>query len=80
MITIVHYGMGTIRPIVNILKRIGVEARSTADSGDVSEATKLILFGVGAFGQAMHGLHESRLADAVNRRVHDRIRLLGICR
>lgn len=80
MIVVVDYGMANLGSILNMFRRLGVEARATGDAAAVAAATRLILPGVGAFDQAMQRLHELRLLDVLNRRaLEDRIPILGIC-
>lgn len=53
MIAIVDYGMGNIRSLTNALDYIGAEVTCTADPGELAAADRLLLPGVGAFGDAM---------------------------
>ncbi len=80
MIVVVDYGMANLGSILNMFRRLDIEARATADAAVIATATKLILPGVGAFDQAMQRLHELRLLEVLNRRaLVDRIPVLGIC-
>jgi glutamine amidotransferase len=81
MITIVDYNMGNLGSIRNMLKKLGVESRITADPHDVARAEKLILPGVGAFDAGMDNLAAvPGLRAALDRRVlEDRVPVLGIC-
>jgi glutamine amidotransferase len=79
-IAIVDFGMGNLRSVERRLDRLGTDARVTADPDDLAHADKLVLPGVGHFGQAMQNLRALGLLDplrdaAVNRRVP----VLGIC-
>ena len=49
MISIIDYGVGNIKSIQNMLKRIGVPSLLTKRSEEISNASKLILPGVGNF-------------------------------
>ena len=53
MIHIVDYKLNNLRSIENTLRRLGHEVRVTSNPEDVRAATKLILPGVGAFGDGM---------------------------
>ena len=53
MITIVDYQMGNLRSVQKGIERVGGEARISADAGEIRDAERLILPGVGAFGDAM---------------------------
>lgn len=80
MITVVDYGMGNIGSILNMLKRIGADAAATGRPEEVGAASKLILPGVGAFGQAMANLQASGLDAVLRQRVErDGVPVLGIC-
>lgn len=80
MITVIDYGMGNIGSVLNMLKRIGVEATASRDPQGIRDASRIILPGVGAFGQAMANLAEQGLIGPLRDRVErDRVPLLGIC-
>jgi imidazole glycerol-phosphate synthase subunit HisH len=53
MIAIIDYGMGNVRSLSNALDYLGVDVVLTADPGALAEADRLLLPGVGAFGDAM---------------------------
>jgi imidazole glycerol-phosphate synthase subunit HisH len=80
VIVIVSYGMGNSGSIINILRKIGLEAVVSSDAAVISRASKLILPGVGAFDEGMKNLTESGLRVVIDRLVLDeRIPILGIC-
>jgi glutamine amidotransferase len=80
MIAVVDSGMGNLGSILNMLKKIGVEARLCADAADVGRAEKLILPGIGAFDVGMRSLASRRLIEPLNERVLlARVPVLGIC-
>jgi len=80
MIVIVDYGIGNLSSILNMLKKIGVEATISSNISDIKKAKKLILPGVGAFDNGMRNLHDSGLVPVLNKRVaKDKIPVLGIC-
>lgn len=80
MITIVDYGIGNLGSMANMLKKIGVPCRISANSDDILVAEKLILPGIGSFDQGIQSLRERALIEPLNRRVmYDRIPLLGVC-
>jgi imidazoleglycerol phosphate synthase glutamine amidotransferase subunit HisH len=69
MITIVDYGMGNLRNVVRACEAVGEKAQVTADQAVIASAEKLILPGVGAFGEAIRridglGLRESLIRHA----------------
>jgi imidazole glycerol-phosphate synthase subunit HisH len=80
MITIIDYKTGNLGSIKNILKRIGEDSAITSDKGEIAEATKLILPGVGAFDTGMKNLAELDLIDILNKKVIvEKTPVLGIC-
>ena len=60
LIVIVDYGMGNLRSVLNKLQRLGERAVISDKPEDVAAASKLILPGVGAFGDGMARLARSR--------------------
>ena len=80
MITIVDYNMGNLGSIRNMLKKVGVESRVTAEPALIAAAEKLVLPGVGAFDAGMDNLERSGVVPALRKRVlEDRVPTLGIC-
>lgn len=79
MLTIVDYGMGNLRSVQKGFERTGHAAAVVGDSAGLAAADKLVLPGVGAFGDAMAELDRRGLADAIKRHVEADKPLLGIC-
>ncbi len=79
MIVIVDYGVGNLFSLVSSFKAIGVEAIVSGDKEIICSADKIILPGVGAFGDASDKLFESGLADVVINQAKNGKPLLGIC-
>jgi imidazole glycerol-phosphate synthase subunit HisH len=79
LITIVDYGMGNLRSVQKGFERVGHEAKISARPEDVDLASKLVLPGVGAFGDGMLALNERGLADPIKRWVRGNKPFLGIC-
>jgi glutamine amidotransferase len=80
MITIVNYDMGNLGSIQNMLKKIGVQSIVTSSPDVISQATKLLLPGVGNFGRAMENLKQYDLIDILNHKVLvEKTPILGIC-
>ena len=79
MISIIDYDAGNIKSVEKALQHLGQEVVITADPQQILSSDKVILPGVGAFGDAMEKLRKSGL-DQVIRQVADRgIPFLGIC-
>ena len=79
MITIVDYKLNNLRSLENTLRRLGHDVLVTSTPDDVRAATKLILPGVGAFGDGMRNLKELGLADPFIQKVKAGTPALGIC-
>jgi imidazole glycerol-phosphate synthase subunit HisH len=79
MITIVDYKLNNLRSLENTLRRLGHDVLVTSNPEDVQAATKLILPGVGAFGDGMRNLKELGLADTFIEKVRAGTPTLGIC-
>ncbi len=79
-ITIVDYGVGNLLSIRNMLRKIGIGSRVTADPDEIRTADKLILPGVGAFAHAMDRLRKLGFEEVLRQRVLDEgVPILGIC-
>jgi glutamine amidotransferase len=80
MIIILDYGMGNLGSIVNMLKKIGAQAKVATDFNEIRNADKLILPGVGAFDTSMKRLHELGLVEILNEQVIEQKKpVLGLC-
>jgi glutamine amidotransferase len=80
MIVIIDYGMGNVGSILNMLKKIGVDAKISHNSKDIEAAEKLILPGVGAFNHGVDKLNEYKLVPLLNNKVlKEKCPILGIC-
>ncbi len=79
MTTIVDYGAGNLRSVQNTLEELGVPFEVTNSSAVVEKATKLILPGVGHFGQMLHAMDRLGLRHSVIDRVKAGVPFLGIC-
>ncbi len=79
MITIVDYQMGNLRSVQKGIERVGGQARISSDPAAIQDAEKLILPGVGAFGDAMAEINRRGLADPIRDFVTSGRPFLGIC-
>lgn len=80
MIVIVDGGLGNLGSIYNMLKKVGEKSVISSDPGEISNAEKLILPGVGSFDTAINNLRELNLIDVLNKKVlEDQVPILGIC-
>ncbi|MEA5060263.1 MAG: imidazole glycerol phosphate synthase subunit HisH [Candidatus Pelethousia sp.] len=79
MIAIINYGVGNLFSLRGSLKHLGIEAEVTADPERIDVADRIILPGVGAFGDAMEKLREHGLLPVLDRQAHSGKPFLGIC-
>lgn len=80
MITIIDYGLGNLRSLLGALEKISVPCRVSSDLDEISSSAKLILPGVGAFGDGIKNLKERHQFELLNQLVLEKkIPILGIC-
>jgi glutamine amidotransferase len=79
MIALIDYGAGNVRSVHKALEAVGAEVQITRDPDLTLTADKVVLPGVGAFGDCMAGLRRAGLVDALHRVVQMGKPLLGIC-
>jgi imidazole glycerol-phosphate synthase subunit HisH len=79
MITILDYGAGNLRSVQNTLGELGAEYELAHDAPGLAHATKIILPGVGHFGQMMRALDRMQVREALVERIRARVPFLGIC-
>ena len=78
-VTILDYGMGNLRSVQKAFAHFGIAARITSDPAETAAAARLVVPGVGAFGQAMARLRETGLDRAIRAAVEGGAHFLGIC-
>jgi len=79
MIAIIDYDAGNLKSVEKALLFLGEEAKITSDAEEILSADKIILPGVGAFGDAMEKLNSRGLSEVIREAVKRKIPLLGIC-
>ncbi len=79
MIAIIDYGVGNLYSLSHSLTHLGIENAVTRDRARIEAADKLILPGVGAFGDAKRRLDETGLTEVVVGLAGAGTPLLGIC-
>lgn len=79
MIAIINYGLGNLRSAVKACEYVGLDVLLTSNISDIQRADKVILPGVGAFADAMAGLKEIGMDEAVIQAAREGKPLLGIC-
>lgn len=79
-LTIIDYKMGNVTSIVNMLNNFSnIKIELSNDPKTISKSDKLILPGVGAFGNAMQNINKFNLIESINDYVDKGNSLLGIC-
>ena len=79
MIAIIDYDAGNLKSVEKALQYLGEECIVTRDKEELLKADKIILPGVGAFGDAMEKLHKFGLVDVIHKLVKENKPFLGIC-
>jgi imidazole glycerol-phosphate synthase subunit HisH len=79
MIAILDYGAGNLRSVENTLAEIGAKYTLVRDAAGLRDAGKIILPGVGHFGQMIRALDEMQVRDALIERIRGGVPFLGIC-
>lgn len=79
MIAIIDYDAGNIKSVEKAFQYIGEETIVTRDREEILGADKVVLPGVGAFGDAMNKLVDYNLVDTIKEVVDKKIPFLGIC-
>ena len=79
MIAIIDYGMGNLRSVQKGLEQVGHAATITSDPHELARADRVVLPGVGAFGDAMSELHSRGLVDPIRAVIAAGKPFLGIC-
>lgn len=80
MIAIVDYGMGNVRSLRNAFEYLGEDVVVTSDFPTLEDADRLVLPGVGAFGDAMAAIEERGLERVLTRQALEHKKpVLGVC-
>lgn len=79
MIAIIDYGVGNLFSLSSSLKAVGADTVITGDPSKIKKADKLILPGVGAFGDAIGKLKAEGLDKIIKNEAENGKPLLGIC-
>lgn len=79
MIAIIDYDAGNIKSVEKALQKLGQDVVITRDKEQILQADKVVLPGVGAFGDAMQNLKAYGLTEVIHEVVENGIPFLGIC-
>ena len=79
MIAVIDYGVGNLFSVEKAFAAIGEEVKVTGEAEDLKTADKLVLPGVGAFGDCMKNLEATGLIPIILEQITNKKPLLGIC-
>lgn len=79
MIAIIDYDAGNIKSVEKALLFLGQEVKITRNRDEILRADKVILPGVGSFGDAMSKIHQYGLDEVIHQVVEKQTPFLGIC-
>jgi imidazole glycerol-phosphate synthase subunit HisH len=79
MIAIFDYGAGNLRSVQNTLDELQCQYTLVRDAAGLRAADKIVLPGVGHFGQMMRALDHLNVREAFTERIHAGVPFLGIC-
>lgn len=79
MITLLDYGAGNVRSVVNAIERLGETVKLVDSGADIDRAERLVFPGVGNFGALMRTLREKQLREPLIRYLHSGKPFFGIC-
>jgi glutamine amidotransferase len=79
IITIVDCGISNLRSVQKAFEKVGVRTQVSHDPRVIEGAEKLILPGVGAFGQAMENLKKAGIDEPIRKHADGGKPIIGIC-
>lgn len=79
MIILIDYGVGNLYSVAKAVASVGGDVKISNSAEDIKCAEKIILPGVGAFGDCMKNLTATGLIPTIKREVFDGKKILGIC-
>lgn len=78
-VTVIDYGVGNLLSVQRGFEHCGAKVNLTADPEQILAAKRVVLPGVGAFGNAMQALERLSLVAVIRELAHRKTPLLGIC-
>ena len=79
MITLLDYGAGNVRSVINAIEKLGGSIKVVSKPEDVLAADKLVFPGVGSFGSMMHILEKKQYVDPLKTFLKSGKPFFGIC-
>lgn len=79
-VTIINYGMGNLKSVRNAFEVLGASVEVVDSPREMNHVNRIVLPGVGAFGDAMHNLRTMGWVDALEKEVRQKQKpFLGLC-
>jgi|TARA_B100001971_G_C18211076_1_gene550719 glutamine amidotransferase len=78
-ITIIDYGASNLISVARAFEHLGIQTQLSDSPYDITQATHLVLPGVGAFGKAMEALIKKKLVDPIREYCLKKRPFIGIC-
>ena len=79
MIVLIDYGVGNLYSVAKAVASVGGDVKISSAADDLKRAEKIILPGVGAFGDCMKNLEATGLIPTIEREIANGKKILGIC-
>ena len=79
MITLLDYGAGNVRSVINAIEKLGETVRVAKNGQEILAAEKLVFPGVGNFGNMIHILNQKQYMDPLKTYLQSNRPFLGIC-
>ncbi|MDX8403743.1 MAG: imidazole glycerol phosphate synthase subunit HisH, partial [Mariprofundaceae bacterium] len=78
-ISLIDYGMGNMHSITKALEHVGGKVKLVKKSEELTDTSRIVLPGVGAFRDCAAALKDSGLGEAIKEKCAEGIPYLGIC-
>ncbi|MCP3953924.1 MAG: imidazole glycerol phosphate synthase subunit HisF [Desulfobacterales bacterium] len=79
MITLLDYGAGNVRSVINAIEKLGETVKIAASAEDIAKAARLVFPGVGAFGNMMQILNQKGYVEPLKAFLESGRPFFGIC-
>ena len=79
MIVLIDYGVGNLYSVEKAVANVGGDVKISSSAEDIQRAEKIILPGVGAFGDCMKNLEATGLIPTIKQEIFGGKKILGIC-
>jgi imidazole glycerol-phosphate synthase subunit HisH len=79
LIAVLDYGAGNLRSVQNTLEAVGASYEIVRDAPGLGRGEKILLPGVGNFGQMMRALDRLAVRETLKERIAEGVPFLGIC-